>query len=275
MPLTICADIHGQFRDVRLIMERQGQVGKRCYLFLGDYADRGVQGVEVLVFLLANKVLFPEHCFMLRGNHEDYNTSMVYGLLDECLEKYGDFFGQRVWLSLVNVFNHMPFAALVDRRILCMHGGLSPEMRTLDDIDKVRAGLLSTIDVLQIQRPCLVPLYGIACDLVWADPSNAHEGWALSPRGISFTFDETVADRFCEANGVELIVRGHQISNDVSFVKIGLPMLQMHRTGYQFSPGGRVLTLFTASDYLRAANTGATLDVNPNVSWCCVVMSFR
>lgn len=94
----------------------------------------------------------------------------------------------------------------------------------------------------------------MGCDLVWADPSNQHEGWALSPRGISFTFDDTVADRFCEANGLDLIVRGHQITNE------------MHRNGYQFSQGGRILTLFTASDYLRTSNTGATMTVGPNVS---------
>ncbi|CAD5213246.1 unnamed protein product [Bursaphelenchus xylophilus] len=240
LPLTICADIHGQFRDVRMLVDRHGFVDKHSYLFLGDYADRGTQGVETISFLFAAKVLHPERVFLLRGNHEDYNTSMVYGLLDECLEKFGNYCGQRLWLCFVNAFNHMPFAALVDKKILCMHGGLSPEIHNVEDINKIR-------------RPSMIPLYGMACDIVWSDPLNQHDGWSLSPRGISFTFDDSVVEKFCEANGIDLIVRGHQITNE------------MHRNGYQFSPGGRVLTLFTASDYLRTSNTGATLTVTPNL----------
>jgi hypothetical protein len=74
---------------------------------------------------------------MLRGNHEDYNTSMIYGMLDECLHKYGNFIGQRVWLSIVNVYNHMPFAALVADKIFALHGGLSPHMKHPSDINRV------------------------------------------------------------------------------------------------------------------------------------------
>ncbi|KAI6195822.1 Serine/threonine-protein phosphatase [Aphelenchoides besseyi] len=149
LPLTIIADLHDQLRDVRLIFEHLGHVNQRNFLFLGDYADREVQYVEVLCFLLVNKIRFPSKCFMLRGNHEDYNISMVYGLLDDMGEKIG----QRVWLSLVNVFNHMRFAALIGEKIYAAHGGISPEIDSIEDINR-------------IVRPCLIPLYGLACDIV-------------------------------------------------------------------------------------------------------------
>ncbi|KAI6185079.1 SER-THR-PHOSPHATASE domain-containing protein [Aphelenchoides bicaudatus] len=241
LPLTVCGDIHGQLRDVRLIVDQFGTMDRHNYLFMGDYVDRGLQGIETLCFLLANKTRYPQRCFLLRGNHEDYNTSMIYGLLDECFQKYGNILGQRVWLSLINACNHMPFAAVVADKILALHGGISPHLRHLNDINK-------------IPRPTVIPLYGLACDLVWADPSMLHTDWALSPRGVSFTFSEAVADKFCQQNGLDLIVRGHQIFNE------------MHGTGYQFGPNHRVLTLFTASDYLKAQNTGAVMTIDPSLT---------
>ncbi|KAI6170047.1 Metallophosphoesterase domain containing protein [Aphelenchoides besseyi] len=248
LPLTVIGDLHGQLRDIRLIFEHFGHVNQRNFLFLGDYADRGVQGVEVICFLLVNKIRFPSKCFMLRGNHEDYNISMVYGLLDECLMKYGEKIGQRVWLSLVNVFNHMPFAALIGEKIYAAHGGISPEIDLVEDINR-------------IVRPCLIPLYGLACDIVWSDPSPQYDGWALSSRGISFSYGDRVVEQFCRRNGLDLILRGHQISND------------MHQTGYKFSHNNRVLTLFTASDYMHSQNTGATLTIQPDLR--CQFTLFR
>ncbi len=53
----------------------------------------------------------------------------------------------------------MPIASLIDDKIFCMHGGLSPEMNIISDINK-------------IQRPKEVPDQGMLCDLLWSDPTT-------------------------------------------------------------------------------------------------------
>ncbi|KAI6207124.1 Serine/threonine-protein phosphatase [Aphelenchoides besseyi] len=179
--LTMIADLHGQLGDVRLIFEHLGHVNQRNFLFLGDYADREVQGVEVIRFLLVNKIRFLSKYFVLRVNHKDYNISMVYGLLDECLMKYEEKICQRVWLSLVNVFNYMLFAALIVEKIYATHGGISPEVDLLEDINR-------------IVRPCPIPLYGLACDIVWSDPITQYDV-ALSVHFVSFTTQTSPANR--------------------------------------------------------------------------------
>lgn len=85
--ISIVGDIHGQFSDLQRLLCMHGSPSpSQPYLFLGDYVDRGRNGLEVFVFLLALKVLHPRHIFLLRGNHECSAVSRVYGFYDEvCL----------------------------------------------------------------------------------------------------------------------------------------------------------------------------------------------
>lgn len=69
-----------------------------------------------------------------------------------------------------------------------------------------------------MRRPTLVPPYGLICDILWSDPDDKYSGWALSPRGISFTFSERVVKEFCEKHDIDLIIRGHQLTYDVHLV---------------------------------------------------------
>ncbi|KAK0427191.1 hypothetical protein QR680_010105 [Steinernema hermaphroditum] len=241
LPLVVCGDIHGQFRDLRGVFSKMGLPYTQSYLFMGDYVDRGAQGIEVAVFLLALKIKFPTKVFMLRGNHEDRHTTMSYGFYDECMKRYaddGEAIGEKVFSAFMTVFNYLPLAAHIDGVILCMHGGLSPHMTTIDDIDK-------------IQRPCIIPAYGLACDLVWSDPSadETRDGWSMSPRGISFNFGPSIVEEFCKRNKLDLIVRAHQCTNN---------------DGYKFACKGRVLTVFTAPNYQNQKNDGAMLRISKN-----------
>lgn len=115
---------------------RHGAPGISHYVFLGDYVDRGRQGIETVMLLMAYHCLYPDHLFLCRGNHEDYNTTMTYGFFDECRMKYGKK-GTLAWLHIINAFNHLPLAALILDKVLCMHGGISPHIQKLEDIDKV------------------------------------------------------------------------------------------------------------------------------------------
>lgn len=103
------------------------------YLFLGDYVDRGKNSIECISLLLALKIKFPLSIFITRGNHECATINRVYGFYDECKRRYN----VKLWKSFTDLFNCFPITALVSERILCMHGGISPFLTSLDLLKKI------------------------------------------------------------------------------------------------------------------------------------------
>ena len=108
-----------------------GEVPDTNYLFLGDFVDRGFNSVESFLLLLALKVRYPERITLIRGNHESRQITQVYGFYDECLRKYGSL---NVWRYCTEIFDLLSLAALIEDRIFCVHGGLSPAVNTIDDV---------------------------------------------------------------------------------------------------------------------------------------------
>nr|DAD39032.1 TPA_asm: hypothetical protein HUJ06_013356 [Nelumbo nucifera] len=153
-------DIHGQYSDLLRLFEYGGLPPAANYLFLGDYVDRGKQSIETICLLLAYKIKYPKNFFLLRGNHECASINRIYGFYDECKRR----FNVRLWKTFTDCFNCLPVAALIDDKILCMHGGLSPDLKNLDQIRN-------------IARPVDVPDQGLLCDLLWADPDKDIQGW--------------------------------------------------------------------------------------------------
>lgn len=153
-PIKICGDVHGQYTDLLRLFEYGGFPPVSNYLFLGDYVDRGKQSIETICLLLSYKIQYPKNFFILRGNHESAGINRIYGFYDECKRRYSI----KLWKVFSDVFNCLPAAALVDEKILCMHGGLSPELKDLQQI-------------ADIVRPCDVPEMGLLCDILWSDPS--------------------------------------------------------------------------------------------------------
>ena len=97
---------------------------------------------------------------MLRGNHECSSITRLYGFYDECKRRYG----LPLWKQFINMFNLLPIVAIIDERILCMHGGISPELVDND---------LSIINTTRrIERPIDIPDKGMLCDLLWSDPAS-------------------------------------------------------------------------------------------------------
>lgn len=88
-----------------------------------------------------------------------------------------------MWKSCCQVFDFLALAAIIDGRVLCVHGGLSPEIRTLDQIRVVA-------------RAQEIPHEGAFCDLVWSDPEDV-DTWAVSPRGAGWLFGDKVSSEVC------------------------------------------------------------------------------
>merc|ERR1719482_2265323 len=130
VPLKICGDVHGQYSDLLKLFDMGGFPPEANYLFLGDYVDRGKQSLETICLLLAYKVKYPENVFLLRGNHECASINRIYGFYDECKRR----FSVKMWKRFTELFNWLPAAAVLEHRIFCVHGGLSPELKSLDQI---------------------------------------------------------------------------------------------------------------------------------------------
>ncbi len=193
-PVIICGDIHGQIYDLLELFKKGGDIPSSRYIFMGDYVDRGYNGVEVLELLLALKIKYPEHITLLRGNHESRQICFAYGFYEEITRKYGN---ANAWEYFTDLFDYLPLAALVEGKLFCVHGGLSPYISTVDQIRL-------------INRKMEIPREGVFCDLMWSDPDDI-ETWLMSCRGAGWIFGWKVVDEFTHINGLELICRAHQL----------------------------------------------------------------
>jgi protein phosphatase len=152
--INVVGDIHGNIDDLIRIFEKFGYPPVADYLFLGDYVDRGEYSIEVLLLLFALKCKFPNHIYLVRGNHETYQISKVYGFLKECSDK----FSACMFTQFNYVFQYLPIAAILEEKVFCVHGGISPDLLHVSDLDSM-------------EKPRLT-LSGVFVDLLWSDPSK-------------------------------------------------------------------------------------------------------
>ncbi|MEQ2205397.1 Serine/threonine-protein phosphatase PP1-alpha catalytic subunit, partial [Xenoophorus captivus] len=239
-PLKICGDVHGQYYDLLRLFEYGGFPPESNYLFLGDYVDRGKQSLETICLLLAYKIKYPENFFLLRGNHECASINRIYGFYDECKRRYNI----KLWKTFTDCFNCLPVAAIVDEKIFCCHGGLSPDLQSMEQIRRV-------------MRPTDVPDQGLLCDLLWADPDKDVLGWGENDRGVSFTFGADVVAKFLHKHDMDLICRAHQLVITVVFSP------KVVEDGYEFFAKRQLVTLFSAPNYCgEFDNAGAMMSVD-------------
>lgn len=124
-PCVIVGDIHGQFYDLCHLIEHAGSPDLCKYVFLGDYVDRGIFGLEVVLLLCCMKLRHPGEVVLLRGNHESRSMTESFTFRQEVLDRYGD---QSVYEAFLELFKAMPLVCIVDGSYLCMHGGISPDV---------------------------------------------------------------------------------------------------------------------------------------------------
>ena len=218
-PLKVVGDIHGQYFDLLRIFEYIGFPSSSSasnYLFLGDYVDRGKLSIETIVLLFAYKFKYPLNFFLLRGNHEAQSVNRIYGFYDECKRR----FSVKLWKCFCDVFNCLPISALIEEKIFCCHGGLSPQLKATEMINS-------------IERPTEIPESGLLCDLLWSDPADGIKGWENNGRGVSYTFGKDVVHRFLKKHDLDLIARAHQVVED----------------GYEFFAKRGLVTIFSAPNY--------------------------
>ncbi|XP_006463712.1 hypothetical protein AGABI2DRAFT_194461 [Agaricus bisporus var. bisporus H97] len=238
-PITVCGDIHGQYYDLMKLFEVGGSPADTRYLFLGDYVDRGYFSIECVLYLWSLKIWYPDTLFLLRGNHECRHLTDYFTFKLECKHKYSE----QVYEACMESFCALPLAAVMNKQFLCIHGGLSPELNTLDDI--------RAID--RFREP---PTSGIMCDILWADPiedfgsEKTSENYVHNHvRGCSFFFTYQAACQFLERNNLLSIIRAHEAQD------AGYRMYRKTKTtGFP-----SVMTIFSAPNYLDVYNNKAAV----------------
>ncbi|KAH7642321.1 serine/threonine-protein phosphatase 5 [Dermatophagoides farinae] len=228
---TVCGDIHGQFYDLLNIFKLNGYPSEdNPYLFNGDVVDRGSFSVECILVLFAFKILYPNHLFIARGNHESETMNKIFGFEGEVKEKYS----KQMYDLFTEVFECLPLAHCLNKKILVMHGGLfSKDNVKLDDIRNFD----------RFRQP---PEDGLMCDILWSDPMPA-EGRQPSKRGVGCQFGPDITENFLKLNNLDYIIRSHEVKDN----------------GYEVAHGGKCITVFSAPNYCdRMGNLGAFINFN-------------
>lgn len=202
------------------------------YLFLGDYVDRGLFSVETISLLTCLKLRYPDRVQLIRGNHESRAVTQTYGFYTECVRKYGS---ASVWTYFTDMFDFLTLSVVIEDRIFCVHGGLSPSIHSIDQIKVV-------------DRFREIPHEGPMADLVWSDPDTDKEDFAISPRGAGYTFGSGVVRKFLETNNMKHILRAHQLCME----------------GFSVLFDNRLSTVWSAPNYCyRCGNSASILEIGP------------
>ena len=230
--ITVCGDTHGQFFDLMELFRLAGAPSNtHAYLFNGDFVDRGSWSTEIALTLYAYKWLRPDKFFLNRGNHETDDMNRMYGFEGECKAKYSE----RVFKLFSESFSSLPLATLIGQKYFVLHGGLfSDDNITLDDVRK--------LDRHAQRQP---GQSGLMMEMLWTDPQDA-PGRGPSKRGVGLQFGPDVTKRFCERNGLEAVIRSHEVRME----------------GYSEEHDKRCVTVFSAPKYCDSTeNKGAFINI--------------
>ena len=217
----VIGDVHGDLESLIAILKSSGFMQKlaaskdETLVFLGDYGDRGARSTEVYYTILKLKLAFPEQVILLRGNHEGPEDLMAspHDLPMQFQFRFKED-GRAVYSKVRKLFACLYNAVLVEERYLMVHGGLSPEIATAQDLANANKTHPEK-DVLE--------------DLLWSDPNDTVKSVLYSPRGAGKLFGKSVTEKVLQKLGVKILIRGHEPCEE----------------GYKLNHDGKVLTLFS------------------------------
>jgi diadenosine tetraphosphatase ApaH/serine/threonine PP2A family protein phosphatase len=280
-PIVVVGDVHGQYYDLLNLLEEGGDPKDTQYLFLGDYVDRGNFSCEVMFLLCILKTFYPNNIHLLRGNHECASVSGHFGFKKECKMKYG----LNIYYKFCLLFQTMPLGAVVSTaygEMFACHGGLSPNLKTLDDIDKLDRFIEpeSNLDLL---------------DVLWSDPIREEKiedmndkefesfmeiDFHSNPaRGCSFIFGYKALKEFLDTNSLVCLIRAHEVQEDGFKKHFDPAILEAHMKSLLSNQSNKLnshqvdatkendfpplITIFSAPNYCdRYENKGAILKID-------------
>ncbi len=217
----VIGDLHGDLKSLLTILKNSAFMQKMTnredltLIFLGDYGDRGAHSVEIYYTLMSIKLAFPEQVIILRGNHEGPEDLMAspHDLPLSFQARFGENW-KAVYAKTRDLFAFLYNALLVDERCLMVHGGLSPNIESVQD--------LANANLMHPEKEFLE-------DLLWSDPNDRVKEVLYSPRGAGKLFGEMVTEKVLRKLNVKILIRGHEPCEE----------------GFKLNHNGKVLTLFS------------------------------
>jgi diadenosine tetraphosphatase ApaH/serine/threonine PP2A family protein phosphatase len=233
----VIGDLHGDLESLVSILKNSDFVQKMTkrkdatLIFLGDYGDRGARSAEVYYMVLKLKLDFPQQIVLLRGNHEGPEDLMAspHDLPMQFQFRFKEQ-GRTVYSKVRELFAYLYNAVLVEERYLMVHGGLSPEIATAQDLAKANK---------------THPEKAILEDLLWSDPNDTVKTALYSPRGAGKLFGKSVTEKVLRKLNVKILIRGHEPCEE----------------GFKLNHDGEVLTLFSRKGAPYFNSHGAYLQV--------------
>ncbi|KAF4350557.1 hypothetical protein F8388_007132 [Cannabis sativa] len=230
-PVKVFGDLHGQFGDLMRLFDEYGFPSTAGDITLGTLFCLKVHSFAVSV---TNYIEYPESVHLIRGNHEAADINALFGFRIECIERMGENDGIWAWTRFNQLFNYLPLAALIEKKIICMHGGIGRSIHSVEQIEKLERPI--TMDAGSI----------ILMDLLWSDPTenDSVEGLRPNARGPGLvTFGPDRVTEFCKKNKLQLIIRAHECVMD----------------GFERFAQGQLITLFSATNYCGTANNAGAI----------------
>lgn len=233
--MFIFGDLHGNIRDLLRLISSAG-IDKK-FLFLGDYVDRGEFSIEVISLLFALVIEFPNRVFMIRGNHEFESVNSQYGFWNEVNDVLK---GRDLYDAANDAFSYLPLAAIINSSLFCVHGGLSPSLKKIEQIELLERPIIDYKNCKLLE------------DIMWSDPSRDISEFTTSYRGYGCIFGVIALKDFLVQNNVAKLIRAHQC------VKKGIEIF-----GTSKYP---LITVFSTSSYSNESNDAGVLYVSKGTS---------
>lgn len=254
-PLKVFGNLHGNFQDLMRMFDSWkaptenslgGDIDSVAYLFLGNYVDRGNRSLEVICLLMALKLKYPETIYLLRGSHEDRLVSAIYGFGEECASRLHENINMpdSIFQTINNVFAWLPLAAVIEDKVLCIHGGIGPSLRRLEDFDRITRPIELASESTVIEQALLL-------NCLWSDPAdNEHDSGfkqnhfrnTVSTDHI-FKFGADVAKQFLDINGLDVMIRSHEVVQN----------------GINTFADSRVITIVSCTNYCGVTKNSACI----------------
>jgi len=218
----VIGDVHGNLETLIRIFKKINETDSSLIIFLGDIVDRGSKQLECLIFVLTLKILNPHKFYLLRGNHETLEMNQRYGFWDFFIAKFND---SSKFNEILAIYNVLPFCAIINGSILCLHGGIPQDNEILNKLRCVKTKNIGTI-FRSIE-------HGIN-QIMWNDPKKLIQGFTESFRGLGIKFfGEDVFENFLNQNDLKFVIRSHECFPE----------------GYRWFFNNRLLSIFSSANY--------------------------